>query len=415
MEGKVWYMENTSQGFHTITIVKKLTKKEASKLIADFQSYSATNDIKFVPIHELKSTDKSDEFIKWLHSSFSKYYIGYYPESKGILWLLRYSNISPGFIKPGEVDKPCSIKATINPKILTGENDYLAAATVDYLEGVEALFNNEAKKISPILGEYRHYSMNRPDYCVNFDLRELKIPCTAERMIKLIKRGNIPTHYFEWVDDNDSAKSSFYLESKSVTINCYWKHKQLKEDFEDCPDLETSQNLIRFEVQCKYLKTYLLSRDIKRKQELSESDVIREMLSEDFCKEIIRKYFNKVIRRGDYFTLNEAIRQVQVQHFSKKKEARLIMELRRINQFRGIYKVRATLQGEELETFRRTLRDLDYININPVTIPREWNIQRIPNLLNAYDRRIEDELYKKQQEEIGLQILKDYFDERKKK
>ncbi|WP_371375529.1 hypothetical protein [Sporomusa aerivorans] len=408
-------MENTSQGFHTITIVKKLTKKEASKLIADFQSYSATNDIKFVPIHELKSTDNSDEFIKWLHSSFSKYYIGYYPESKGILWLLRYSNISPGFIKPGEVDKPCSIKATINPKILTGENDYLAAATVDYLEDVEALFNNEAKKISPILGEYRHYSMNRPDYCVNFDLRELKIPCTAERMIKLIKRGNIPTHYFEWVDDNDSAKSSFYLESKSVTINCYWKHKQLKEDFEDCPDLETSQNLIRFEVQCKYLKTYLLSRDIKRKQELSESDVIREMLSEDFCKEIIRKYFNKVIRRGDYFTLNEAIKQVQLQHFSKKKEARLIMELRRTNQFRGIYKVRATLQGEELETFRRTLRDLDYININPVTIPREWNIQRIPNLLNAYDRRVEDELYKKQQEEIDLQILKDYYDERKKR
>lgn len=415
MEGKVCYMENTSQGFHTVTIVKKLTKKEASKLITDFQSYSATNDIKFVPIHKLKSTDNSDEFIKWLHSSFSEYYIGYYPKSKGILWLLRYSNISPGFIKPGEVDKPCSIKATINPKILTGEMDYLAAATVDYLESAEALFNNEAKKISPILGEYRHYSMNRPDYCVNFDLRELKIPCTAERMIYLIKRGNIPTHYSEWVDDNDSAKSSFYLESKSVTINCYRKHKQLKDDFKDCPDLETSQNLIRFEVQCKYLKTYLLSRDIKRKQELSESDVIREMLSEDFCKEIIRKYFNKVIRRGDYFTLNEAIKQVQLQHFSKKKEARLIMELRRINQFRGIYKVRATLQGEELETFRRTLRDFDYININPVTIPREWNIQRIPNLLNAYDRRVEDELYKKQQEEIDLQILKDYYDERKKR
>lgn len=62
-----------------------------------------------------------------------------------------------------------------------------------------------------------------------------------------------------------------------------------------------------------------------------------------------------------------------------------------------------------------TLRDLDDININPVTIPREWNIQRIPNLLNAYDRRIEDELYKKQQEEIGLQILKDYYDECKKR
>ena len=128
-----------------------------------------------------------------------------------------------------------------------------------------------------------------------------------------------------------------------------------------------------------------------------------------------RKYFNRVIRRGDYFTLNEAIKQVQYCRFSEKKEVRLIKELRRINQFRGIHKVRSTLQGEEQELFRRTLRDLDEININPVTIPREWNIQRIPNLLNAYDRRIEDELYKKQQEEIGLQILKDYYDECKKK
>lgn len=271
------------------------------------------------------------------------------------------------------------------------------------------------------MGEYKHYSINRPDYCVNFDLNELKIPCTAEQMINLIKRGDIPKHYTERLEDDVAAKkkkpdkNSFYLESKSVNINCYWKLKQLEEEFQDCPDLEASRDLIRFEIQCKYLKTYLLSRNIKNKQELSRTDVIREMLSDDFCKDIIRKYFDRVIRRGDYFTLNEAIKQVQYCRFSEKKEARLIRELRRINQFRGIHKVRTTLQGDELELFRRTLRDLDDININPVTIPREWNIQRIPNLLNAYDRRIEDELYKKQQEEIGLQILKDYYDECKKK
>ena len=271
------------------------------------------------------------------------------------------------------------------------------------------------------MGEYKHYSINRPDYCVNFDLNELKIPCTAERMIDLIKRGDIPKHYTERLEDDVAAKkkkpdkNSFYLESKSVNINCYWKLKQLEEEFQDCPNLEAARNLIRFEIQCKYLKTYLLSRNIKNKQELSRTDVIREMLSDDFCKDIIRKYFDRVIRRGDYFTLNEAIKQVQYCRFSEKKEARLIRELRRINQFRGIHKVRTTLQGDELELFRRTLRDLDDININPVTIPREWNIQRIPNLLNAYDRRIEDELYKKQQEEIGLQILKDYYDECKKK
>ena len=82
---------------------------------------------------------------------------------------------------------------------------------------------------------------------------------------------------------------------------------------------------------------------------------------------------------------------------------------------KGIHRVKSTLQGEDLETFRRTLRDLDEINVNPVTIPREWNIKGIPNLLNAYDRRIEDEIFKQQLEEVNVQILRDYFDACKKK
>ena len=139
------------------------------------------------------------------------------------------------------------------------------------------------------------------------------------------------------------------------------------------------------------------------------------MLTEDFCADIIRDYFNRVIRRGDYFTLEGAIREVQSNHFKRKKEVRLISELRRINQSRGIHKVKATLQGKDLITFRRTLRDLAEINVNPVTIPRDWNIPRIPNLLGAYERRIEDERAKKLQDEFNREILKDYYEDRKKK
>jgi hypothetical protein len=76
---------------------------------------------------------------------------------------------------------------------------------------------------------------------------------------------------------------------------------------------------------------------------------------------------------------------------------------------------RAALQEEELKPFRRTLRNLAEININPVTIPRDWNIPRIPNHLDAYDRKFDDELYKKRQEEIGREMLKDYYEEPKKK
>jgi len=36
------------------------------------------------------------------------------------------------------------------------------------------------------------------DFCVNFDLKKLGIPCTPDRMMWLIKRGDYPSHFKEW-------------------------------------------------------------------------------------------------------------------------------------------------------------------------------------------------------------------------
>jgi hypothetical protein len=415
-------MDKTSQGFHTFTVVMRLTVKEMRELIKDFmRCMNVTGLIKFFPLdfNRGKVPDDADEFTQKLYSSSTRYFVAHYTDrSRGIIWLLRYSNASHGFIRPGEVDRPCSIKVTINPKILTGENDYLTAATADNLEAIEAIFNAEAAKISPLLGVFRLYAMNRPDYCVNFDLDELKIPCSPEQMIYLIKRGDIPRHYAEWTEDiidGDTSKKgkpnkdSFYLESNSVTINCYRKYRQLEKEFPDCPDRGASYNIIRFEVQWKYLKTYALSANIRKNPGTTYFDVIQEMLSEEFCADIIKGYFNRVIREGDYYTLDGAIKKVQFRRFSRNKEARIICELRRVNQSRGVHKVKGALQGEELNTFSRTLRDLADIGVNPVTIPKHWGIPHIPNLLAAYDKKIEAERRRKAREEFQLECLKDYL------
>ena len=44
-----------------------------------------------------------------------------------------------------------------------------------------------------------------------------------------------------------------------------------------------------------------------------------------------------------------------------------------------------SFMGPDLTDFNRSLKDLDDMLINPVTIPRRWNIKYIPNLLRAYD------------------------------
>ena len=92
---------------------------------------------------------------------------------------------------------------------------------------------------------------------------------------------------------------------------------------------------------------------------------------------------------GDYYTLKEAVEKVKSRSFRISKEQRMIEALDLINQCRGISKAKETLKDEELMGFHRTLTDLSVAGINPVTIPKSFNIRFIPNPLQAYLRRVE--------------------------
>jgi hypothetical protein len=305
--------------------------------------------------------------------------------------------------------KSCSIKATINPKLFTGIQDYVTAASEKNLRDVEMNFNLEADKISPILGYFNSYLLNRIDYCFNVDAEELRLGCTTEQLMTLIKRSNIPPHFEERQEYDlvshrmKTDKNTFYLQSKSVTTNCYSKHYQLSKNFPDCPNIEDSLHVIRFEIQCKYLKVYNMLRNVKRFIEHDNVALLQEMLSDHMAQEVIEKYFNRVIRKGFYYPLETAKNLIRARNFSEKKDDRLISALELINRCRSITKAKTAFNGDELEIFKRSIRELEGLNINPVTIPREWNINHIPNLLFAYENAVAREESRKRAEEcVGL-------------
>ena len=128
----------TSCGYHTFTVSKNLTQEEVELLVRDFKRYR----------------DKTGKIciIKCPHYSKDpngRHYEVVYPEqNKGISWRIRFSN--KGFWEDGKY-KPCSIKATINPKILIGEKSYIQAANESYTSDIVFHFDHEAEKISPIL------------------------------------------------------------------------------------------------------------------------------------------------------------------------------------------------------------------------------------------------------------------------
>ena len=403
-------MKNTSLGYHTIYPYKKLTTKERSLLYNDFANFQkATGEIK---IYEkgLRLPPNVTGFFKELYTSPPVFYrMSYHRNDMGLRWDMRRRNYSPGFIRkpPGWLDKPvgyydnddkpCSIKAKINPKDLTDVGG-LAAATADNLRNVEDVFNKEAARISPLLGELSSYAFSRIDYCFNADVRELQIGCTAEQMMSLIKQADI-AHFEEEVAYDNKArrmkpnKNSFRLKSKFVRINCYCKGDQLAKQYPDNPYIEKAHNVIRFEPQCFYSKVYAMSRDIKEKTQCSDSELMYELLSDERCADIIRYYFHKTIGKGDYFTLDGAIEMVHLQKMKDKTKLQLIDALRHVNESRGIPNAKNKLKGEKLESFKHSIWELNSIGINPVTVPRrerfQWRVNElgvkyIPNLLNAY-------------------------------
>ena len=430
----------SSMGFHTFSIFHRLTYDEALTLYKAFDSYS---DINISPL------DKKHK----KHEGFPKRYIAKYRgKDKGITWYVRFSDELSNLIyttsNPNNPNywkepKPYSVRAKINPKVFTGDVDYLRAANATYLRDVERLFNIEASKISPILGRFEDYFMNRIDYCFNANTLELHMGCTGKQLMYLVEMGDIPRSFQEdmWHDKEKSRKwkaydNNFRLHNKSVTVNYYNKHEQLLDKFPGCPNIKESMNMVRFEIQWMYSKVYSISKplrdEMKIKLTLEEffekfySDTLdlavnpaRKMMSDEFAENATRKYMNKVIRKGDYFTLDGARWMVQSHNFRRDKEDRLLHTLDLVKESRGIAKAKVRLertnlngsgvQSDELKDFKRSLKDLDAIFVNPVTIPRRWGIRHIPHPLRAYYDCIYEERLITRRESVFLELLDDYL------
>lgn len=408
-------MQNTSLGFHTFQFSQEIDSMEFSKLTGDFINYAnQNNEMKRFPVK-----NKNDIVIGW------KYW---YEHNKGIQWLLMSRDFGAGFSKH-------RVLITINPKAII-KGDYIRAACENDLDLVEKIFNQETDKISPILSKFGFSSLNRVDYCLNVDLKELGIPCSPRQMMTLIKRGNVPKHFEELkiydksLHRKTTDKNSFYLKSKSVVINFYWKYPQQTEQHPNYIYREESKNVIRLEVQCKYPKMYSIAkekRDTSKFNEYNDDISFDELymlcvegvhnpsipadvvLSKKMSEEIINKYFAKILRTGDYFTLDGARKIVESHNFRRDKEERMLFALEQVNKFRGIAEAKAKMSGLDLDDFKRSLKDLDEILVNPVTIPRGWGIKHVPNLLRVYYDSIYEETFVLSDEFLALKKIEKFL------
>lgn len=387
----------SSLGFHTMSLTTPLFKPETPQLISDFQRYGSLT-------HNIQIYTK--DYIT---------YINFLSRRMGISWLIRYDVWLESFKLFVDI-----LEVTINPKILGGIQDYLTAATFDDMATAINNFNRISTDISPSLYTFKDYSLKRIDYCINFSLSELAPGCSYEQVINLIKRSDIPPHFKMWEEYDavshrkKSKPGSFYLMNESVNLNVYSKfmkyQDQSRKNMETgkppiAPEMmDAARDIIRFEVQCKYRKVYALSHRDKE-TEANLSNQYQNLLTHEYCHDIICNYYKKTIGLGAWYTLRDAISMVKLYHFNRQKENRLIDALQLVNECRSVQNAKLAHSGRDLMAFKRTLADLNNMGINPVTIPREWGIRRIFNLLDAYFCKESEE---KVNERIKMEIQNEY-------
>lgn len=143
---------------------------------------------------------------------------------------------------------------------------------------------------------------------------------------------------------------------------------------------------------------------MNKKSQVYEKELFWGLLTDSVAEDVAISYYIKIIRKGDYFTLEGAEYIVRSYGFNSQKEERMIDALELISESKSIHNALKRLKKDvdhvegydefsaeirkvkekKIKDFKKSLDDLDEILVNPVTIPRRWNIKHIINPLREY-------------------------------
>lgn len=280
--------------YHTFCIARRLTPIESRRYFNSLKIYSKRTESKLFPIKKTKT------------------YMMIPKNKKGIIWHFKSSNNGDGF-------SYYSIEAKINPKVFSGIGCYVAVSTEEDLERINTAFQNECREIFEISHTLNDFDLRRIDYCINFDVKDSGLE--PDKVIQLIKRADKPARFDVWEKYHKKSgrkkpgEFSYYLINDSLHINCYYKYKQLENEFSDYTEIESSRHIIRFEIQMLPQKVYQMKKSIEQPENINEA-----LLSDDYCMEMLLKYYKKTIGFGNYTTLNNAIKTVEASDYKPNRK-----------------------------------------------------------------------------------------------
>lgn len=218
------------------------------------------------------------------------------------------------------------------------------------------------------------HTLTRIDYKM-----DVKLPNPKERelLFHLLEKYTAKYGYKEKIkwgkDENDNPlkyETSQYHKCKSVELVIYSKEDERIAKREEIKPYDKGR--VRYEVRLKNPHLNSMKRKDKGKGRPKE---LKSYFSYQLWKEYMEKHVLPIVHSGSYYRINEAEKVISNSHFSKKKKDDLRAFLVQIS--KG--SIDTPKKHMSKPTYRKYLRDLESIGINPILIPK--NRTDFPNCL----------------------------------
>lgn len=228
--------------------------------------------------------------------------------------------------------------------------------------------------IYSILGINKSFYLYRIDY--RFDYLVVD---KTEREILFINYNKYlrKTSYMKKVDvfnrfsKESNAAFSVRYDNSSKAFNLYDKAEERKARGRKIEEYE--KDIIRFEAQVR----------IRHIRYMKKQYNIEPKLTEYFTKEMYNKYMSEIVGKiifyGDYYNKYHAFKKIDASSYTEKEKLQLKSFLNRVAISRKL-----SIAKEELSyyMYKKILKMLFDLNINPVLIPKNYLITYIANPIN---------------------------------
>ncbi|MBP1561766.1 MAG: hypothetical protein J6C96_11095 [Oscillospiraceae bacterium] len=235
-------------------------------------------------------------------------------------------------------------------------NDYITVR-MDFAEDIEFQYPDLLAYLCNMSFPYRHYGMK---------------PFTPHN--KMLSAYLYESCCF----GNKSRKFNLYRKMSDIINN---------DRFITDDERKSLTNLFRFEIQ-------IMRRGIRTiSQNLLTKKIITPFLDEHFCFNYILKQAIKVFKEEPYVCCSEAQKIICNSSYNERDKQIMLSIIRMIPVCNGLYWLEKAVDDREslipssygdLKTFRRYLKKIRSLGIQPVTIPDEYaiqhNIQEIPSI-----------------------------------